>query len=657
MKSIAWQRSPPTLRARMPSRPVIFISAVSKELHSTRDLVAKVLLSLGYEPVWQDLFGMEEGTVKDMLHRKIAAAQGLIQLVGHCYGAEPASAAPPFGRVSYTQYEALHARQQGQRVWYLLLEENFPADAHEAESLEHQQLQSAYRQRIRGAEQLYHQACSPLEIENRVLRLRDDLSALRDQMLASQQQQEQKLTHLLDAQQQGLAAVQELHLMLDSFLKGGSEAKLNEDYDTALRIVSARHALEPEILRQLIAERTDRTLSDPQADLRQKVQALREAGRFIEARDFALEHARRLQTARQQATLEEFELWMEASDSEHALGHYAKTEEYAAKAESLCDREEDFVNWAIARHRKTSGIMHMGRYDEARVLCEELIALRTERFGRDHLDTLHSRMGRATILYNQGHFVEAETEYRAGLVSLKMVRGDHHKDTLLCRMMLANVLDDTDRSAEAEAEHRAIIAIKEEVLGPEHFDTLLSRLNLIIALAQQNKHQEAEVEAEVTWRLAHRVMGPESPVTLSTRKSLALAWHGLGRHQEAEDECRKIRVVQERVFGPEHPRILRTRMALAEILFAQGRTEEAVAEHRALIPVQERVLGLGSPDVLWSCYELARCLESQGKLPEALALAQRAEAGSRKLFGDGLSGVRDAEQLRQRVEAALQQAR
>ena len=39
----------------MPIGPVIFISAVSKELHSARDLVAKTLLSTGYEPKWQDI--------------------------------------------------------------------------------------------------------------------------------------------------------------------------------------------------------------------------------------------------------------------------------------------------------------------------------------------------------------------------------------------------------------------------------------------------------------------------------------------------------------------------------------------------------------------------------------------------------------------------
>ena len=96
-------------------KPVIFISAVSKELRSARDVVAKTLLSLGYEPEWQDIFGAEQGDIKEMLRRRIDAADGVIQIIGQCHGFEPPQPNPDFGRVSYTQYEARYARQRGKR--------------------------------------------------------------------------------------------------------------------------------------------------------------------------------------------------------------------------------------------------------------------------------------------------------------------------------------------------------------------------------------------------------------------------------------------------------------------------------------------------------------------------------------------------------------
>jgi len=99
----------------MSPRPTIFISAVSKELRSARQLVANTLTFLGYEPIWQDIFGTETGDLRQMLRTQIDQSKGVVQLVGQCYGAEPPTPDPDFGRVSYTQYEALYARKKGTR--------------------------------------------------------------------------------------------------------------------------------------------------------------------------------------------------------------------------------------------------------------------------------------------------------------------------------------------------------------------------------------------------------------------------------------------------------------------------------------------------------------------------------------------------------------
>ena len=80
-------------------RPIIFISAVSKELRSARQLVANTLQFLGYQPDWQDIFGTEEGDLREILRRKVGSSFGVIQLVGRCYGAEAKNPEEQFGRV------------------------------------------------------------------------------------------------------------------------------------------------------------------------------------------------------------------------------------------------------------------------------------------------------------------------------------------------------------------------------------------------------------------------------------------------------------------------------------------------------------------------------------------------------------------------------
>jgi hypothetical protein len=163
----------------MSPRPTIFISAVSKELRSARQLVSNTLTFLGYEPIWQDIFGTETGDLRQMLRDKIDQSKGVVQLVGQCYGAEPSSPDPDFGRVSYTQYEALYARKKGTKVWYLFMDEDFPIDPHEPEPEELRQLQAAYRGVLKADSHLFHPLKTREALEAGVLKLRDDLTQLR----------------------------------------------------------------------------------------------------------------------------------------------------------------------------------------------------------------------------------------------------------------------------------------------------------------------------------------------------------------------------------------------------------------------------------------------------------------------------------------------
>jgi len=160
-------------------RPVIFISAVTRELRSARQLVSNTLTFLGYEPEWQDVFSSEQGDLRGMLRRRIDACKGVVQLVGQCYGAEPPTVDESFGRVSYTQYEALYAHQQKKKVWYLILNDDFTTDPHDPEPEELHDLQIAYRRRLKSENLIRYSFSSPEALEANVLKLRDDLNRLR----------------------------------------------------------------------------------------------------------------------------------------------------------------------------------------------------------------------------------------------------------------------------------------------------------------------------------------------------------------------------------------------------------------------------------------------------------------------------------------------
>ena len=174
-------------------KPRIFLSAVTQELHSARQLGANILTRLGYEPVWQDIFGTEGGDLRQMLRDKIDSCEGLIHLVGFGYGAEPTQADPNFGRVSYTQFEYCYARKTGKKTWIFFVQDGYPADlqpdqldlppAGHPDRTDYRNLrrglQDAWRVRLNGEGQLYHAASTAEDFQLKFERLKDEWQGLR----------------------------------------------------------------------------------------------------------------------------------------------------------------------------------------------------------------------------------------------------------------------------------------------------------------------------------------------------------------------------------------------------------------------------------------------------------------------------------------------
>ncbi|CAI4033573.1 hypothetical protein DNFV4_04014 [Nitrospira tepida] len=91
------------------NRPRLFLSAVSEELRTARKDVAATVRTLGFDPVSQDDFPTGQGELGQWLRRQLDSCEGVIQLVGRGYGAEPPTVDPAYGRLSYTQFELLYA--------------------------------------------------------------------------------------------------------------------------------------------------------------------------------------------------------------------------------------------------------------------------------------------------------------------------------------------------------------------------------------------------------------------------------------------------------------------------------------------------------------------------------------------------------------------
>ncbi len=175
-------------------RPRLFLSAVSEELRTVRQSVAATVRTLGFDPVSQDDFPTGYGELREWLREQVNSCEGLIQLVGQAYGAEPSNVDPEYGRVSYTQFEFLYARKRNKKTWVIVIGKDFELDKPIAEQdlprthdhsdpfgyqIERRSLQQNYLSRLNQDNHLRHTANNGTELQNIILRLRDDLGELR----------------------------------------------------------------------------------------------------------------------------------------------------------------------------------------------------------------------------------------------------------------------------------------------------------------------------------------------------------------------------------------------------------------------------------------------------------------------------------------------
>ena len=197
------------------NRPRIFLSAVSEELRTVRRSVAATVRTLGFDPVSQDDFPTGYGELRGWLREQVDSCEGLIQLIGQAYGAEPPDVDPDYGRVSYTQFEFLYAQKQGKKTWVIVIGKDFELDKPIVEldlpqghdhsdpfgyQIERRKLQQDYLTKLKQENHLRHTANNDTDLQNIILRLRDDLGELRQ----GAERRERRLTKAVIATLLGL---------------------------------------------------------------------------------------------------------------------------------------------------------------------------------------------------------------------------------------------------------------------------------------------------------------------------------------------------------------------------------------------------------------------------------------------------------------------
>lgn len=639
----------------MTPRPLIFISGVTKELRSARQLVANTLTFLGYQPVWQNIFGTESGDLRDLLRQQIDQCKGVVQLVGQCYGAEPPEPNTEFGRVSYTQYEALYARNRGKKVWYLFIDESFPIDPHESEPPELRELQTAYRGRLQSETHLFHPLTTSEALEAGVLKLRDDLTKLRRGVkqwavgvigllvfLSAATvwlvQAQRRQTGIIQKQGEQFTAIVDRYQKMEQALvrlaeveaqpKEAGESKLGpeEQRSRAYGFLEKELGLVPGSLAKELPAFALQLYSRPDTSPIMRARAAYALGKFEEAEKLSLagaaqdrtayEAAKRVEEDRRKRLIEAYQL---AGQSAQKRIQYADAMKHFREAEKLTDRNRDPEEWARLQDSIGNLLNDQGQYHEAENISRNVIQVFSQILGPEHPETFKAHHALVNALVLDGKNAEAEAECRRMIKLEEKVLGPEHPETLRTRHRLAVAIDNQGRYSESEPEYRHVLQLREKLLGPEDPDTLATRNNLATTLMLEGKFSEAENEFHQLIKLKEKVRGPEHPETLLGRSNLAEVFRLAGKYAEAEAEFREVVRLTSKVLGPEHPDTLISRSNLNNALNSLGRYAESEADCRSLLAVEEKALGPEHPYTIDTRHNFANALRGQKKYAAAEA--------------------------------------
>jgi tetratricopeptide (TPR) repeat protein len=615
---------------------------------------------LGYEPVWQDIFGTESGDLRQVLREKIDDCKGVLQLIGKYYGAEPPVPDEKFGRVSYTQYEALYARERGKKVWYLFIDENFPADVCPPEPQELSELQTAYRGCVQADTHLFHPLTSPEGLEMSVLKLRDDLVRLRrgvkqwatavaillilsvllgffllrGQRQTSREVVETKqtmaaMTDEMAKLQRGIAEYAHVDAQVRQSQPSEDPAETREKIYSEL---GKQLGIDAKTLREKLPQIAAQMQSAPNATSYDRANAAFVARHYAEAEKLALQAASETQKqpAKRRDTVAAFEL---AAWSAQNQLHQDDALKHLLDAEKATNRQRDPRQWSRVQHDIAQVLFHQGNYSQAERIYRHAIEVRSSVLGPRRQETLRSRMGLAQALAFEGKFAEAEAENRQIIALQEESLGSNHPDTLATRRNLAFTLVKEGKYAEAENEARQVVDLQSNVFGHDHPNTLESRNILAMALTHRGKLDQAETEYRDILRLREKRLGPDRPQTLLARHNVALILARRGDYADAEREFREISDIGSKVLGPEHPTTLLYRFSLAETLRDEGKLVEAETDFRNVVQVRAKVLGNEHPATLEAEFGLATTLKREQKFDEAKDIAQKLTAAAPKAWG------------------------
>nr|AAX07521.1 putative serine/threonine protein kinase [Gemmata sp. Wa1-1] len=258
------------------------------------------------------------------------------------------------------------------------------------------------------------------------------------------------------------------------------------------------------------------------------------------------------------------------------------------------------------------------------------LALRQEKLGPDHPDTLMSMTTLATSYLATGKLDQATLMLEQIVQTRQEKLGPDHPDTLMSTHILANAYLATGKFDKALPLLEQFLQKRQAKLGPDHPDTLASMNMLAAAYQSADKLDKAVPLYEQTLQKMRAKLGPDHPSTLMTMNILAAAYlmtDQLPKGLRLGEESLKLTRAK---LGPDHPNTLTSVDLLALAYLAAGEFQKGLPLSEEALKLTTAKFGPDHPTTLHKIDDLASAYQDAGQLDLALPLFERAAIGVEK---------------------------
>ncbi len=278
-------------------------------------------------------------------------------------------------------------------------------------------------------------------------------------------------------------------------------------------------------------------------------------------------------------------------------------------------------------------LMNNGKYDDAKPLLEQALALRERVFNGESPAVAVSLNNLAELHFQQGEYAQAEPLFVRALAILEQALGPDDPEVANSLNNLAVLYGTQGRYSQVEPLLTRALAIRAKALAPDDPAVANSLNNLAMLYRDQGQFAQAEPLLARALAIYERALGPDHPSVAVSLNNLASIHQVQGEFARGEPLFMRALAIYERALGPDHPLVATSLNNLASVYQSQGEYAQAEPLFIRALAIREKANGPDHPDVAGSLMSLASLYQAQGEYAQAEPLFTRAVAIREKALG------------------------